>query len=427
MEITKHEKAGNTVTAEFKVDGAEFDKALDSAYFKRKNSIAVPGFRKGKATRKMVEKQYGDSVFYEDAVNGMYQKTIAAVIDELGIDVVDMPDVEVVSIEREEGVAFKASFTVKPEVAIKGYLGLEVEKNVKPVSDDDIAGKLREMQLRGARIVDVEDRAAMLGDTVVFDFKGFCGGNAFQGGEAANFSLELGSGRFIPGFEEQVCGKNIGEDFDVNVTFPEDYQATELAGKEAIFQCKINGIKGRELTELDDEFAKDVSEFDTLDELKEDVKKKLEEAAEAQAEEDFEADLSEKLIELVEADIPPVMFENRIDDMVRDWEMKNKQQGMSVQSYMQFANQTMEQFREMFREMAEKQVKMRLALEKIAELENIEVTEDEINAEFEKLSGHYRMPAEKVRELIEPKSLGGDLKTEKAINIVKDNAKKIEK
>ncbi|MDR2532606.1 MAG: trigger factor [Oscillospiraceae bacterium] len=425
MEITKNNKTGNTVEAQFKVNSEEFEQALDKAYHRQKNNIAIPGFRKGKASRKMIENQYGENVFYEEAVNGLYKKIISDVIEELKIDVVDVPDTEVVSVGKEEGVEFKATFTVKPEVSIKGYLGLEVEESVQEINEDDIAGKLKEMQLRGARIIDVEDRAAEMGDTVVFDFKGFCEGKAFEGGEAANFSLELGSGRFIPGFEPQIAGKNIGEDFDVNVTFPEEYQAKELAGKEAVFECKINSIKGRELTELDDEFAKDVSEFDTLDELKADIKKKLEEAAEKRADEHFEGELSEKLIELVEADIPPVMYENRIDDMVRDWEYKNKQQGMSVQTYLQYSNSTMEQFREMFREMAEKQVKMRLALEKISELETIEVEAEKIEAEYEKLSGFYRMSVDKVKELIEPEALARDLKTEKAMEIVKENAKKI--
>ncbi|MCL2108567.1 MAG: trigger factor [Oscillospiraceae bacterium] len=426
MEIIKHEKAQNTVTAEFKVDGETFEKAVEAAYHRKKNGIMVPGFRKGKATRKMIERQYGESVFFEDAVNGMYQKAIADVIDELKLDVVDVPDIEVLSVDKDEGVLFKAEFTIKPEVSIKGYLGLEIEENIKEVTEDDIMGRLKEMQLRGARILDVDDRPAQMNDTVVFDFKGFCDDVAFQGGEAKNFSLELGSGRFIPGFEEQICGKNIGEDFDVNVTFPEDYQAPDLAGKPALFKCKINSIKGREMVEIDDEFAKDVSEYDTLDELKAEIRTKLEEAAKAQSEEDGENILSEKIVELVEADIPPIMFENRIDDLIRDWEIKNKQQqGMSVQMYMQYANQTIEQFREMFREIAEKQVKMRLALERISELENLEVEEEKVAAEYEKLSEFYKMDADKVRVLIDEESLKRDLKAEKALELVKENSKKV--
>jgi len=425
MEIIQNSKAQNTVTAEFKVNAEEFEQALEKAYYKKRGGIAVPGFRKGKASRKMIERQYGESVFFEDAVNGLYQKTVSDVIDELGIDVVDVPDIEVLSVDKEDGVAFKALFTVKPEVLIKGYLGLEVEEKVQEITDDDIAGKLKEMQLRGARIIDVEDRAAEIGDTVVFDFKGFCDDKAFEGGEAANFSLELGSGRFIPGFEEQIVGKNIGEDFDVNVTFPEEYQAKELAGKEAVFKCKINSIKGRELSDLDDEFAKDVSEHDTLDELKEEIREKLLETAKKHGEEQLENEISEKLIGLLETDVPSVMFENRIDDLIRDWEFKNKQQGMSIQMYMQYSNQNMEEFREMFREIAEKQVKMRLALEKIAELENIEVEDDRIDAEYEKLSEYYKMPPDKVRTLIEADTLKRDLKAEKALEIVKENAKKI--
>jgi trigger factor len=425
MEITKNNKMGNTVEAEFKVTPEEFEEALEKAYQKEKNRITIPGFRKGKATRKMVEKQYGENVFYEEAINSLYKRVITEVIDRLNIDVVDVPETEVVSVERDEGIEFKVTFTVKPDVTIKDYLGVEVDYKVAEVSEDDIAGKLKEMQLRSARIIDVEDRAAETGDTVTFNFKGFCEGEAFKGGEAENFNLELGSGRFIPGFEEQICGKNIGEDFDVNVTFPEEYQAKELAGKDAIFKCKINGIKGRETVELDDEFAKDVSEHDTLDQLKTEIKEKLAEENEKAADLDFEGELSEKLIALVEADIPPVMFENRIDDMVRDWEFKNQQQGMNVQSYLQYSNQTMDDFRNMFREMAEKQVKMRLALERISDLEKVEVETEKVEAEFEKLSGYYRMSVDKVKELIEYKALERDLKAEKAMDIVKENAKKI--
>jgi trigger factor len=425
MEITKNNKTGNTVEAEFKVTPEEFEEALEKTYQREKNRITIPGFRKGKATRKMVEKQYGENVFYEEAINTLYKKVITEVIDKLDIDVVDVPETEVVSVEREEGIEFKVSFTVKPDVTIKNYLGVEVDYKVAEVSEDDIAGKLKEMQLRSARIIDVEDRGAEMGDTVTFNFKGFCEGEAFKGGEAENFNLELGSGRFIPGFEEQICGKNIGEDFDVNVTFPEEYQAKELAGKDAIFKCKINGIKGRETVELDDEFAKDVSEHDTIEELKTEIKEKLAEENERAADLEFESALSEKLIDLVEADIPAVMFESRIDDMVRDWEFKNQQQGMNVQAYLQYSNQNMEQFRDMFREMAEKQVKMRLALEKISDLEKVEVEKERVEEEFEKLSGYYRMSVDKVKELIEYKALERDLKAEKAMNIVKENAKKI--
>ncbi|MDR2558906.1 MAG: trigger factor [Oscillospiraceae bacterium] len=425
MEITKNSKNGNAVEAEFKVSPDEFEEALEKTYQKEKNRISIPGFRKGKATRKMVEKQYGENVFYEEAINNLYKKVITEVIDELDLDVVDVPETEVVSVGREEGIEFKVTFTVKPDTVIKNYLGVEVGYKVAEVSDDDIAAKLKEMQLRGARIIDVADRAAEMGDTVTFDFKGFCGGEAFKGGESENFNLELGSGRFIPGFEEQVCGKSIGEDFDVNVTFPGEYQAAELAGKEAVFKCRINGIKGRELVDIDDEFAKDVSEHDTLDELKAEIKEKLAEQNTKAADEVFEGDLSEKLIGLVEADIPPVMYENRIDDMVRDWEFKNQQQGMNVQAYLQYSNQNMDQFRDMFREMAEKQVKMRLALEKISDLENIEIEPERVEEEFEKLSGFYRMSVEKVKELIEYKSLERDLKCEKALEIIKENAKKI--
>ncbi len=423
MEIISNNKTGaNTVEAEIKVNAADFEAAVQATYLKKRKNISLPGFRKGKATRKMIEAQYGEGVFYEDAVNSIYQKTVADAIDELKLEVVDIPETEVTSVSKEEGVSFKVSFTVKPEVKIDGYKGLKVEKAVKTITDADVDAEIERIRNNGARIIDVTDRAAQNGDTVIFDFEGFCEGEAFEGGKAEQFSLELGSGRFIPGFEDQICGKNIGEEFDVNVTFPENYNAENLAGKPATFKCKLHEIKGKELAELDDEFAKDVSEFDTLAELKADLKTKLEEAAGKQADSALDNTVSEKLAELLEAEVPEAMYEHRIADMLREWEYRNRYAGITLQDYLKFTGLTIDQFKENFRAPAEIQVKLRLALEKIAELENIEVTEEALEEQYKNLADEHKMDVEKVKSIIAAESLKADIKSEKAFELVKNSA-----
>ena len=424
MEIISNNKTeANTVEVEFKVDAAEFDAAVEAAYQKKKKNISIPGFRKGKATRKLIEKTYGDGVFYEDAINGMYQKTVANVIEELKLDVVDMPNIEVASVSKEEGVSFKATFTVKPEVNVKEYKGLKIKKNVKTVTDEDVDAEIKNLLEKNARIIDVTDRPLEKGDTAVFDFEGFVDGVAFEGGKADNFSLEVGSGRFIPGFEDQMVGKSIDEDFDVNVTFPEDYAAKELAGKAAVFKCKIHEIKGKEYAALDDEFAKDVSEFDTLDALKADLKKKLEEKEEINTANQIDNDISEALVNSLEGEIPQVMYDNRVNDMVRDWEYRNRYNGIKLEDYLKYAGVTIDQFKENFKAPAETQVKLRLALEKIAELENIEVSDDELNEQFQKMADEHKMDVEKVKAIVPAENLREDLKVEKAFDLVRDNAK----
>ena len=424
MEIISNNKtAVNTVEVEFKNNAEEFEAAVQTAYLKKRKNITVPGFRKGKATRKMIETHYGEGVFYDDAVNAIYRGTIDDVIKELDLEVVDVPKIEVTSVGKEEGVTFKAEFTTKPEVNISGYKGLEAIKEVKTIGDEEVNAELSRMQDRNARIIDVADRAAQKGDTVVFDFEGFKDGEAFEGGKGDNFKLELGSGRFIPGFEDQIEGKKIDEPFEVNVTFPEDYQAEDLAGKEAVFKCLIHEIKGKELPELDDEFAKDVSEFDTLDELKADLKKHLEEHAEHDADNKLETDLNTQLIEKLEGEIPEVMYENRITEMMRDWEYNNRFQGITIQDYLKYTGTTIEQFRENFRDPATKQIKLRLALEKIAALENIEATSEELEKHYADLAEEHKMELDKVKSIISEKNLAEDIRVEKAFSFVKDNAK----
>ena len=424
MEIISNNKtAVNTVEVEFKNSAEEFEAEVQAAFLKRRKNITVPGFRKGKATRKMIETHYGEGVFYDDAINAIYRKTIDDVVNELSLEIVDIPKIEVTSVGRDEGVTFKAEFTTKPEVNISDYKGIEAEKSVKTIGDEEINDELSRMQDRNARIIDVTDRAAQKGDTVVFDFEGFMDGTPFEGGKADNFSLELGSGKFIPGFEDQVEGKNIDEPFEVNVTFPENYNAEELAGKEAVFKCLIHEIKGKELPELDDEFAKDVSEFDNLEELKADLKKKLEEQAEEEAENKLDTQLNTILIEKLEGEIPEVMYENRINDMMRDWEYSNRINGITIQDYLKYTGTTIEQFRENFKEPATKQIKLRLALEKIADLENIETNSEEIEKHYTELAEEHNMELDKVKSIVSEKSLAEDIRVEKAFDLVKANAK----
>lgn len=420
--ISNNKTEVNTSEVVFKSTAEEFEAALQVAYLKKRKNITVPGFRKGKATRKMVENHYGEQIFYDDAVSGLYREHIEEVIKETGLDVVDMPSIEVTDVSKEEGVTYKAVVTTKPEVNISDYKGIKVTKIVKNVTDEDVDNELKARQDRNARIIDVTDRAAEKGDTVVFDFEGFVDGVAFEGGKADKFSLELGSGQFIPGFEDQVIGHNIDESFDVNVTFPADYTAEELRSKEAVFKCYIHEIKGKELAPLDDEFAKDVSEFDTLEELKTDIKTKLSEQAEKQADMQVDTDINNTLIEKLEGEIPDAMYQHRITEMVRDWEYRNRYQGITVQDYLKYTGATMEQFRENFKEPAVKQVKLRLALEKIVQLENIDSTDEELEKHYADLAEEHKMEAEKVKQIIPAESLAEDIKVEKAFDLVKNSA-----
>ena len=423
MEIISNNKTGaNTVEAEIKVNAEEFEAAVQATYLKQRKNIAIPGFRKGKATRKMIEAQYGENVFFEEAVNSIYQKTVADAIDEMKLEVVDVPATEVTAVSKEDGVSFKVTFTVKPEVKIDGYKGLKIEKTVKTITDADVDADVERVRNQNARIIDVTDRAVQNGDTVVFDFEGFCDGVAFDGCKAEKFSLEIGSGRFIPGFEDQIVGKNIDEEFDVNVTVPEDYNAENLAGKPAVFKCKIHEIKGKELADLDDEFAKDVSEFDTLAEYKADIKAKLEETAKKQADGALDNTISEKLAELLVAEVPEAMFEHRIADMLREWEYRNRYAGITLQDYLKYTGLTIDQFKENFRAPAEIQVKLRLALEKIAELEKIEIDDAALEEQYKNLADEHKMDVEKVKSIIAAESLKADLAAEKAFELVKTNA-----
>ena len=408
---------------EIKIDAEGFEKAVQTAYMKARKRISVNGFRKGKAPRKMIEQIYGENVFYEDAVNDLVNTDVAPTLEETDYELVAAPEINVTSINKADGVTFKIVITVKPEVEISDYKGIEVEKVVNAVTDEDVDKQIQALRERNGRLVTVDDRAAENGDVAVIDFEGFKDGVPFDGGKDENYELALGSNTFIPGFEEQIVGKKTGEEFTINVTFPENYQMEEIAGQLCEFKIRLNEIKSKELPDLDDEFVKDATEFDTLDELKDDIRTKLEDSAAKNADIEAENKLYETLIEKMSADIPEVMFENKIDEMVRDFEMRLSQNGLNMETYLMYTNMDMASFRKTFEDQAQKQVKVRLALEKIAELENVEITDAQVDDEINKIAEQYNLTADKVRSIISDKSVKQDLAVAEASKIVKDSAK----
>ena len=405
------------------VDAEGFEKALQQAYLKARKHINVNGFRKGKAPRKMIEQLYGDNVFFEDAVNLLVNTDVAPAVEETDYEIVASPDIEVTSVNKNDGVSFKVTITTKPEVEISDYKGIEIDKTVKAITDEDVNNQIEALRERNGRLVTIEDRAAENGDIAVIDFEGFKDGVAFEGGKDTNYELALGSNTFIPGFEEQIVGKKTGEEFTINVTFPENDQLEEIAGQPCEFKIKLNEIKAKELPELDDEFVKDATEFDTLDELKADIKAKLEERAVKNAEVEADNKLYETLIDKMTADIPGVMYESKIDEMVRDFEMRLSQQGLNMEMYLTYTNMDMASFRKTFEDQAQKQVKVRLALEKIAELENVEISDAQVDEEINKMAEQYNLTAEKIKAIVSPKAIKADLKVAEASKIVKDSAK----
>ena len=404
------------------IDAESFEKAVEAAYQRQKKNISMPGFRKGKVPRKMCERTYGENVFYEDAINALLNMELPALIVDNKLNVVDTPKVEVTAVSKEDGVTMKVICVTKPEISLEGYKGIEAPKVVKEIADEDVDQQIESMRQRNARVVSVDDRAAEMGDEVNLNFEGFFGDEAFDGGKGENYQLKLGSGQFIPGFEEQVAGHNIGENFDVTVTFPEDYQMDEYAGKEAVFHCSINSISHEELPELDDEFVKDTSDFDTVDELKADVRKKLEENAEQTAKVGFENALVAKLIDKVQDPIPHCMFEQRADGMMDAFANQLKGQNVDLDLYLQYTGMTKDQLKETYLERAENEVKLRLALEKIAELEGLEVADEELDAELTKLAEQYNMTLDDVKARIPVAEYKLDMLVTKALDLVKDSA-----
>ena len=412
----------NKVELEIEISAEAFEEAIQKAYNKAKKNIAIPGFRKGKAPRKLIEKQYGENCFYEDAVNILYGPEVDGAIEESGVELVARPDVEVTSIDKATGVVLKVTCITKPEVEVKDYKGIEVEKIVNAVSDEDIAKEVDKLREKNVRIITVDDRAAEMGDDVVIDFEGFKDDVAFDGGKAEDFTLSLGSGQFIPGFEEAIVGHNAGEQFDIDVTVPEEYQVKELAGAPAVFKINLKSISKKELPEIDDDMVKDSTEFDTVDEFKADAKKKLEEAAEKAADAKVEEKLFDTVIENMTAEIPQVMFDNRVNEMINELAQRLQPQGITLDLYLQYTGQTMDSLKKAYMEQAEKQVKLRLALEQVVKNEGIEASEDEINEEFSKLADTYKMDVEQIKTYIRAEDLAKDIAVGKAVDVIKDAA-----
>ncbi len=412
----------NKVELEIEISAEDFEKAIQSAYMKARKNISIPGFRKGKAPRKLIEREYGENVFYEDAVNILYGPEVDGAVEESGIELVARPEVEVTSIDKAAGIALKAVCITKPEVEVKDYKGIEVEKTVNAVTDEDIAKETDRLLERNARMITVDDRAAEMGDQVLIDFEGFKDGVAFEGGKAEDFELELGSGQFIPGFEEAIVGHNAAEQFEINVTFPEEYQVKELAGAPAVFKINLKSVSRKELPELDDDMVKDSTEFDTVEEYKADVRKRLEESNEKAADAKVEEKLFDTVIENMTAEIPQVMFDNRINEMINELAQRLQQQGITLDMYFQYTGTSMESLRKTYAEQAQKQVKLRLALEQVVKNEGISAGEDEINEEFEKLAETYSMDVEQVKKYIRAEDLAKDIAVGKAVDLIKESA-----
>ena len=410
---------------EFEIESAEFEAAMEKSYRKNVKQINIPGFRKGHAPRKIIEKYYTEAIFYDDAINFACPDAYDKAVQESNIDPVDMPEIDIVKLEKGENFVFSALVTVRPEVTLGEYKGITAEKNVNTVTDEEVDAEIKRMQENAARVSTVTEGEAAMGDKVDLDFEGFVDETAFEGGKGEHYSLVLGSNSFIPGFEEQIAGKTIGEDFDVNVTFPEDYHAEELKGKSAVFKCKVNSVEKKELPALDDEFAKDVSEFDTLDALKADSKAKLEKSKEEQAQRMFEDAVIDTAVENATVDIPQCMVDRQIDNQIQDISYRLQSQGMPLEQYLQFTGMTMESLREQLKETAQKAVKTQLVLAEIAKAEKVEVTDEDLENEYKKMADMYGMEVDKVRELMgqNAEALKLDLVSQKTVDLVVANAK----
>lgn len=418
-------KENNEVKISMTLGAEAFEKATQAAYLKNRGKFNLPGFRKGKSPRKMIESQYGEGVFYEDALNDLLSVEYPKAIETLELDVIDRPDIDVKELEKGKDIIVEATVTVKPEVKISDYKGLEVEKVEVNVTDEDVDAEIEKTREMNGRLVVVEDRPVADGDTTVIDFAGTIDGEAFEGGSGENFTLVIGSGQFIPGYEEQLIGQASGAEIDVKVSFPEDYHAEDLAGKEAVFATKINEVKVKELPELDDEFAKDTSEFDTLAELKADTKAKLQESAERSAESATRDKVIDAAIEKMEVEIPAVMIESEVDGMLRDLNQQLQQQGMSLEMYLQYSGQKIEDMREQMKEDASMRVKTSLALEEITKIENVEVAEEEVDAEFAKIGEAQKKSADEVKKMYGVDGIEyvtATIKTRKTVDILVDNA-----
>ncbi|MBO5468694.1 MAG: trigger factor [Lachnospiraceae bacterium] len=425
MSLTVENLEKNMAKLTITVPADEFVEAMKASYNKQKGKISVPGFRKGKVPQAYLEKMYGPEMFYEDAANTCMESSYPGALDECGLDVVSRPQIDVTQMEKGKDFIYTATVAVKPEVTLGQYKGVEVDKVEVEVTDEDVQAELLNVQKQNSRTIPVEDRAAKMDDEVTIDFEGFVDGEAFEGGKGENYQLTLGSHSFIDTFEDQIVGKNIGEEFDVNVTFPEDYQAEDLAGKPAVFKCKLNGIKETELPELDDEFASEVSEFDTMDEYKADLKATLQVKKEKAAKNTKEGLVIDQIIENSTMDIPDPMLETTKEQMLNEFSQQLSYQGLSVDQYFQFTGMTKEKFLETSTPEAERRIKSRLVLEAIAKAEDIQVSEDELNEELKKMADMYQMDLEQLTGLVgdsEKDAIKQDIAVQKAVDLVTEAA-----
>ena len=419
-ECTKKEQA-NSYELIVEVDGDTFEAAVNKVYKKQVKKINIQGFRKGKAPRRVIEKMYGSEVFYEDAMQDCYPDALYDAAKEADVKIIKVESLEALEAGKD-GFTFKAEIIVEPEMEIDGYKGIEIEKKSTEVTDELVDEEIEKVRDRNSRIVTVEDRPAQKGDTVVIDFDGYVDGEQFDGGKAENYNLTLGSGSFIPGFEDQIEGHSTEDEFSIFVPFPEDYSVEELEGKEAEFKIKLHEIKTKELPEVDDEFVKDVSEKETLEEYKAELRETIAKRLEDEAEKDVNDKIADKLIELVQGEIPEAMFENQTNDMIREFDMRLRSQGLDMKTYMQYMGMDNESLKDNYREEAERRVKLRLALETIAKKENIEATEADLEEEYARLADAYKIDIEKVKKSIPVENLSEDIKVQKALDLAKESA-----
>ena len=420
----------NMAKLTIEVAAEEFEKAVQAAYMKNKNKITIPGFRTGKAPRVMIEKMYGTGIFFEDAANALIQREYPKAADESGLDIVSYPEIDVVQVEKGKSFIFTAEVAVKPEVTLGEYKGLEVEVAPVEVTEEEVAAELKREQENNSRTIDVDDRAVAEGDMVTLDFEGFVDGEAFEGGKGTDYPLTIGSNSFIPGFEDQLVGAELNTEVEVNVTFPENYHANDLAGKPAVFKCTVKAIKVKELPELDDEFAKDVSEFDTLDEYKADIEKNLRERKEGVAKREREDKAVDAVIANAQMDIPEAMIQNQIQQLMNDFVQRMQAQGLSIDQYYQFTGLDQAKIQEQMRPQALKRIQSRLVLEKVAEVENIQISDEKFEEELKTMADMYKMEVEKLKELMgdaEKEQMKKDIAVQEAVTLVAESAKVVEK
>lgn len=416
----------NVVQLEIEVDAAKFEEGMKKSFAKNAKSFNIPGFRKGKAPRNVVERYYGEQVLYEDAINYVCPEAFDEAVESNDVHPVDKPEIDIKQIGNGQNLIFTAKVTVKPEVVLGQYKGVEVEKVEAKITDEDLENELKKVAEKNSRLITVEDRGILKGDTAIIDFEGFIDGEAFNGGSGTDFNLVIGSGQFIPGFEDQLIGAKAGDDVEVNVTFPENYNAAELAGKAAMFKVKVKEIKIKELPEIDDEFAKDISEFETLDAYKEDLRNKLMESAEHKAEHENEDNVINKVVDNATIDIPKVMIEKNTDNIIYDFDMRLRYQGMDLENYLKIMGMDVQTFRGQFADRSEKQVKSQLVLEKISKDENIEASEEEISQEIKKLAENYQQNEEDFKKHLSADDIEyikGNVIVKKTIDFLVENAK----